>query len=1797
MNPRHLNHSPPNPKHSSLSLAMRPSRALGGLTVLVALAIGLLLSSVLSIQAQEGPIDYPENGTDPVARFTATDPEGDEITWTLAGDDAADFDISDDGVLTFDSPPDFEVPVDADTNNTYAVTVTATDDDTPLADTHEVTVSVANVEEAATVGIELSSLQPQVSTAITVTYVDGVGNPLVDAAGAAHTGIMDPDRDKDDATSTAIPAEDVTWQWSKSSSKSGSYTDIAGDAAKAVSYTPGSGDSGMYLRVTGTYEDGQGKGKIVQATSAYPVREFSRSSAPAFPEDFDAQMDGDNPPSAEIGDGATAGAAAGDPIVANDAESDRLTYSLTADTGGTATHADVFQIDRATGQVSVGLGKTVHPTSDTGETASATVVVGDTFTFTITASDPEGLSDTVTMTVTVGAEDEAPVFTEEGGQAAHTFEEIPVGTTSPDLAVHTFAATDVEGDTVTLSMSGADSSKFTFTPADGSLSFAAAPDFEAPGSADGDNVYQITITAASTGSGEGATEKRTELAVTVTVTNENDPGTISLSAQLPRRGFALTATAPSDSDGRVSGVTWKWERDETGTATSPSSDCAAIADDGWEDAKGAGATSASYTPVAGDVGKCLRATASYADAHGPDKSASVVSARTVAAARNLAPVFTDEDGDDTNGVQLNQREVAENAAADATVGDPIPATDTEDAETADNAALTFALSGADAGPFAIASPGGQITVRAANTLNHETKDTYTVTVTVRDLQGLNSSIDLTIKVTDVNEAPEVSGPSSETYAENGTGAVARFTATDPEDDAITWSKSGDDEALFAISEDGVLTFVSPPNFEAPGDTGTNNIYAVTVTATDDDDAPLAGTHAVMVEVTNVEEAATVGIELSSLQPQVSTAITVAYVDGVGNPLVDMDGAAHTGIVDDDRDKDDATSMDIPAGDVTWQWSKSSSKSGRFTDIAGDDAQLVSYTPEAADSGMYLRVTGTYEDGHGEGKIVQATSAYPVRAFLSGNSAPAFPDDFDAQMENDQDPSAEIDDGDTAGTAAGDPIVATDPNSQDQNRLTYSLTADTGGTATHADVFQIDRATGQVSVGLGKTVHPTSDTGETASATVALGDSFTFTITATDPSGLTDTVDMTVTVEAEDEAPVFTAGETSHEFAENTDVATAVYTFVATDAEGDTVTLSMSGADMSKFTLTAGALTFQTAPDFEAPGSADGDNVYEITITAASTGSATGATEKRTALAVTVTVTNENDPGTISLSAAQPRVGFALTATAPSDTDGGVRGVTWKWESAAAAADFDDATATITEIKGATSASYTPVEDDAGRFLRATASYTDAHGPDKSASVVSEQAVQAAHNLAPVFTDEDTETTGTQLDPREVAENSDAGTNVGDPIVATDTADAEPGDNDALTFALSGADAGPFAIAATGQITVRAANTLDHETKDTYTVTVTVSDLEGLSSSIDLTIKVTDVNEPPEVMQAGSIIPNRAPTFPSASASRSVPENTAADMNIGAPVEANDPDNDRLTYTLEGTDAASFGINDGTGQLLTKADLDRETKSTYMVVVRAADPDGLSATISVDITVTDVDENQVPEFPFPTVQREVAENTAADQNIGAPVAATDADGDRLTYALSGADMADFAIDRATGQLKTKSALDYEAKRTYTVTVTARDSSGGQATVTVTVTVTNVDEDGAVGLSPAQASVGTAITATLTDPDGSISAAAWQWERAATAGGSYADISGATAASYTPVDADAGMYLRATVSYTDGEGAGKSAMSSAVMVPAVVPTTLLERYDADDSGAIELEEAFQAVDDYFDNLITLEQVFEVIDLYFG
>ena len=240
------------------------------------------------------------------------------------------------------------------------------------------------------------------------------------------------------------------------------------------------------------------------------------------------------------------------------------------------------------------------------------------------------------------------------------------------------------------------------------------------------------------------------------------------------------------------------------------------------------------------------------------------------------------------------------------------------------------------------------------------------------------------------------------------------------------------------------------------------------------------------------------------------------------------------------------------------------------------------------------------------------------------------------------------------------------------------------------------------------------------------------------------------------------------------------------------------------------------------------------------------------------------------------------------------------------------------------------------------------------------AVITSINTAPIFTD------GTAF-TRTVAENTAAAVNIGTVITATDT------ENDTLTYTLSGnPDASAFDIdSSTGQLKTKAA--LDYETKNVYTVTITVSD-GSLTDTIAVTINVTDVDEVPTIgtpdqppTTSTPVQINIAPEFVEGdSTTRVVLENTLAGTNIGNPMSATDSPGNFLAYTLGGVDADSFDIDSG-GQLKAKVPLDYETKRVYSVTI-TVDDEELSDTITVIIGVIDVNDTVIVSGFVPVADR-------------------------------------------------------------------------------------------------------------------------------------------------------------------------------------------------------------------------------------
>ena len=221
------------------------------------------------------------------------------------------------------------------------------------------------------------------------------------------------------------------------------------------------------------------------------------------------------------------------------------------------------------------------------------------------------------------------------------------------------------------------------------------------------------------------------------------------------------------------------------------------------------ATSGVYRAAAGDATHRLTAVASYTDGHANEEDAKdMVIARgennVLVATANQSPVFPDQDEEMEGRQTAQERSIAENSPATDTGNNNEPTTigDLVDAMDEDEV-LTYSLGGPDAGSFAIGRSTGQLQVKAD--LDKETKDTYTVTVTAADSLGASSTITVTIKVTDLDEMPDLEGEAPEEYAENGRSAVANFRATDPEGKSITWTVDGNDADDFSIVK-GVLRF-------------------------------------------------------------------------------------------------------------------------------------------------------------------------------------------------------------------------------------------------------------------------------------------------------------------------------------------------------------------------------------------------------------------------------------------------------------------------------------------------------------------------------------------------------------------------------------------------------------------------------------------------------------------------------------------------------------------------------------------------------------------------------------------------------------------------------------------------------------------------------------------------------------------------------------------------------------------------------------------------------------------------------
>ncbi|WP_150292018.1 cadherin domain-containing protein [Sphingobium estronivorans] len=407
-----------------------------------------------------------------------------------------------------------------------------------------------------------------------------------------------------------------------------------------------------------------------------------------------------------------------------------------------------------------------------------------------------------------------PVITSNGGGATAALAIDENGT-----AVTTVTATDPDmGQTVGFSIVGGDDAAlFTIDAVTGELRFIAAPNFESPADANGDNVYQL-IVAANDGNGGVDTQ-----ALSVTVRDVPDGfapvitsngGGASAAITVNENATAVTMVTATDADGP-----------SISYAIVGGADAALFAIDATTGAL-TFRTAPDYEAAAdADHDNIYDVIVQASDGSNSDNQ---VLAVTVANLNDNAPVLTSY-----GGAVSATLSVAENSLLAATV----------QASDADGAALSYSISGGtDAALFTIDAATGALTFNTAP--DYETPSDSNgdriYNVIVRASDGTNSVTQtLAIGVTNVNDnAPVITSngggaSASISMAENGS-AVTTVIATDADGTAPGFAIAGGaDAALFTVDAvTGALSFINAPDYENRLDADGDGVYQVTVRATD-----------------------------------------------------------------------------------------------------------------------------------------------------------------------------------------------------------------------------------------------------------------------------------------------------------------------------------------------------------------------------------------------------------------------------------------------------------------------------------------------------------------------------------------------------------------------------------------------------------------------------------------------------------------------------------------------------------------------------------------------------------------------------------------------------------------------------------------------------------------------------------------------------------------------------------------------------------------------------------------------------
>ena len=241
---------------------------------------------------------------------------------------------------------------------------------------------------------------------------------------------------------------------------------------------------------------------------------------------------------------------------------------------------------------------------------------------------------------------------------------------------------------------------------------------------------------------------------------------------------------------------------------------------------------------------------------------------TVTNDNDNAPVFTSPA---TANAQENQTAAYMAAATDA-----------------DGDTLVYSLSGTDAALFTIDAATGEVSFRAVPDFEAPGDDggdnVYDIIVTASDgTTDTEQAVAITV-TSDNGNIPVFTSPATANAQENQTAAYMT-AATDADGDALVYSLSGTDAALFTIdAATGEVSFIEAPDFEAPGDDGGDNVYDIIVTASDGTNST---DHNVAITVTNENDNIPVFTSpaTANAQENQTAAYEAAATDADGDTLV------------------------------------------------------------------------------------------------------------------------------------------------------------------------------------------------------------------------------------------------------------------------------------------------------------------------------------------------------------------------------------------------------------------------------------------------------------------------------------------------------------------------------------------------------------------------------------------------------------------------------------------------------------------------------------------------------------------------------------------------------------------------------------------------------------------------------------------------------------------------------------------------------------------------------------------------